>query len=499
MKIKTFLLLSTLIVPLASCGNLFHKDSGREGFLNFYSINDYHGRISYNETQKENGISRVSAFLNEQKYNHELEYVFVSAGDLWQDTYESNSNKGACLTEIMDQMGCEAMELGNHEFDWGLDTIKENRAKAAHCEYLGANIYYFDNETNQPTTQASDLAAPYKIVERNGYKIGLIGIIGENQITSITSPIWDNLTFVEPTEVVTKYSNELRNEKGCDLVLLLAHCSVDSLSMSFMDTVTSTNSETGKAYIDAAFTAHTHTLEDKVVNGIPFVQGEWAGNYVSHIEFDMRGDKPLVTKHESVAVKTSKTDAKVDKIVKKYITKDFKNKRDEVVCTFNDVSTISTTQAGRLQAIATYELLKPKADELNIELTAVINNGGRDNVSLPSDGKATREMLFNITPFTNKTIIAEVTGANLLSAIRNNKYYAPKQQKISPTEKYFVACIDYVLYHKTSDRKYDTFSQYDGNTKYIEETFPDAIIYNYCKGKTIDKSLFRLDNFTYLS
>ena len=90
-------LLSIFIVSLASCSpSNSHVDTGREGFLNFYAINDYHGRISHNETQNQNGISYVSNFLNEQKYNHELEYVFVSPGDLWQDTYESNSNKGKC-------------------------------------------------------------------------------------------------------------------------------------------------------------------------------------------------------------------------------------------------------------------------------------------------------------------------------------------------------------------------------------------------------------------
>ena len=213
----------------------------------------------------------------------------------------------------------------------------------------------------------------------------------------------------------------------------------------------------------------------------------------------MTGEKPVVTTHEQLKVETKKTDPKIDKIVDKYITKEFKKTRDEKVCTFADLSSITTTQAGRLQAISTYELLKPKAEELGIELTAVINNGGRDTVRLPDNGEATREMLFNITPFTNKTMIAEVTGANLASVIRNNRYYAPKQQKLVATEKYYVACIDYVLLHKSSNRKYDNFSSFEGNILYTEETYPDAIIYNYCKGKTIDKNLLRLDNYTYLS
>lgn len=493
-------LLSIFIVSLASCSpSNSHVDTGREGFLNFYAINDYHGRISHNETQNQNGISYVSNFLNEQKYNHELEYVFVSPGDLWQDTYESNSNKGKCLTEVMEEMNLEALSLGNHEFDWGLDTIKENRSIASKCEFLGANIFYYDNENNIPLEQASDLASPYKIIERNGYKIGLIGIIGEKQITSITSSIWENLTFVEPTKVVANYSDYLKSEENCDLVILLAHASIDDLSLNFKNKLTSVSDISNKPYIDACFTAHSHNLENELINDIPFVQGQYAGKYVSHIEFDMRGEKPLVTTHETLLVESTKSDPKVDKIIDKYITKEFKAKRDEIVCTFANQTKINTTYAGRLQSYATYELLKDKAEELGIDLLLAMNNGGRDNAILNSDGTATREMLFNITPFTNKTIIAKVSGQNLMTQIRNNRYYAPTKTTLVADQYYYIACIDYVLLHKNSNRNLDNFPSFDGEIIYEETRFPDEIIYNYCLGKTIEKSFFTQDGFSNLS
>ena len=57
-------------------------------------------------------------------------------------------------------------------------------------------------------------------------------------------------------------------------------------------------------------------------------------------------------------------------------------------------------------------------EELGIDLLLAMNNGGRDNAILNSDGTATREMLFNITPFTNKTIIAKVSGQNLMTQMK---------------------------------------------------------------------------------
>jgi len=495
-------LLPLLLLPLFSCSEKSsseHVDSGREGYISLYALNDYHGRISYNELQKENGISRVSAFLNEQKEGKELEYVLLNSGDLWQDTYESNSNQGACLTECFEEMNCEAMQLGNHEFDWTIDLIKENRKLTSNCEYLGANIFYYDQQEDKVLEQASDLCSPYKIVERNGYKIGVIGIIGKSQITSITSTNWENLTFVDPLEIVKDYSDELRSEKNCDLIVLLAHADTSALSFNFCNSVTGLSSQTNRPYIDCCFTGHSHILENKEYNSIPFIQGENNGNYVSHIEFDLNSGIPVCTTKEFLEVKTDKTDPKIDSIVNKYITNEFKAKRDEVVATFDGVRSITSAQAGKLQAYATYQKLKDVEELKDYKISAVINNGGRTTVKLPTNGEVTRENLFNITPFTNKTYVAQVTGANLISVLRNNKYYAPETLKLEKASLYYVACIDYILLHKDTQRNYDNFSSYDGNYLYIEEDFPDEIIYSWIKGKTINSSFFDSSNFPTIS
>ena len=128
-----------------------------------------------------------------------------------------------------------------------------------------------------------------------------------------------------------------------------------------------------------------------------------------------------------------------------------------------------------------------------------MNNGGRDNAILNSDGTATREMLFNITPFTNKTVIAKVSGQNLMTQIRNNRYYAPTKTTLVADQYYYIACIDYVLLHKNSNRNLDNFPSFDGEIIYEETRFPDEIIYNYCLGKTIEKSFFTQKGFSNLS
>ena len=120
-----------------------------DGILDFYSINDYHGRIEEDLGKNEAGISRFASYLHSKENENKNGTVFVNAGDLWQDTYSSSKNKGELLTKAMAELRCEAMALGNHEFDWGIENIKHNKQVAEtqvanHTfSLLGANIYNY--------------------------------------------------------------------------------------------------------------------------------------------------------------------------------------------------------------------------------------------------------------------------------------------------------------------------------------------------------------------
>ena len=72
-----------------------------DGIVDFYSINDYHGRIEEDLGKKEAGISRFASYLHSKENENKNGTVFVNAGDLWQDTYSSSKNKGELLTKAM--------------------------------------------------------------------------------------------------------------------------------------------------------------------------------------------------------------------------------------------------------------------------------------------------------------------------------------------------------------------------------------------------------------
>ena len=100
--------------------------------INFdvYTLNDFHGATKFvNQTYPEIGLAKLSTLF--RSYAEENTSFFLSSGDMWQETIESNSNRGEYVTKAFNRIGLDAMTVGNHEFDWGTEYITKNAAIAA--------------------------------------------------------------------------------------------------------------------------------------------------------------------------------------------------------------------------------------------------------------------------------------------------------------------------------------------------------------------------------
>ena len=165
--------------------------------------------------------------------------------------------------------------------------------------------------------------------------------------------------------------------------------------------------------------------------------------------------------------------------------------------TISGASSIDSDTAGRILAKATYDVLQEK----NIDCDIVINNGARDTVS---SGTMTSEKIFNMIPFTNKTLVAtQIKGQDILNETVKypNPYYMPDSSlKIESNEYYTVACIDYMMLHKSTSRNYNYFKTYKAeNVVHIIEDYPNAIIENYLKKNgSVNLTSFNTTNYTCL-
>lgn len=447
-----------------------------DGMLDFWVINDYHGRIVANESLNEPGLAKLATFLHYKEAENYGNFVFLSSGDTFQDTYDSGTNQGELIAKTLPMLNCEAMAVGNHEFDWGIDILKRNAEFAGDCAFLGANVYHYDEENNTVSDFASELVDKYKVIERNGVKIGIIGIIGEDQITSITSTIWEGYTFVEPTEIVKQCSDELRIDYGCDVVVVNAHASYSDLGYQFVNGVTSVSQNSNERYVDAVFTAHSHGFDFKTSNGVSFIQSGSHGEYISHVRLDVSEETPKLETMESVFIGNNYTeDAQIKSFIDTYFDEDFYRVKNEVIGTIEGATYLTSTMSGRMLAWMSYELMKDDVSNIDV----VINNGGRSSINLSEDGEITRGLIFDALPFQNKTYVTQVKGADILRNTSSYPYYAPNPITINSDEYYTVACIDYVLFHKDSNRNYDKFPSFNGEYSYVEERVSATLIEDY--------------------
>ena len=124
-KQKLLGLLLTLLICLAPWNGVALAEKLPEIVaIDILTTNDFHGALV--EAGKNPGAAKFGAFLLQQRAKNPYGSIFVSAGDMFQGSPDSNLLYGKTVVEVLNALQMDAMTLGNHEFDWGLDWIGVN-------------------------------------------------------------------------------------------------------------------------------------------------------------------------------------------------------------------------------------------------------------------------------------------------------------------------------------------------------------------------------------
>ena len=185
-------LLFLSFIGLYSCSNsknpLENVTKQEERTLNFYALNDFHGAFMYDESYHQTGLSKIGSFLSSQKEKDPENTIILSSGDMFQGGAESNITRGKIVIDSMNEIGFDSMTIGNHEFDWGEETLIEMKNQM-NFPLLGINIFYAN------TNKRPSFLTPSTIVEREGIRIGIIGSIMSGIQDSILSTISSNYDY----------------------------------------------------------------------------------------------------------------------------------------------------------------------------------------------------------------------------------------------------------------------------------------------------------------
>ena len=438
--------------------------------VELYAINDFHGQVDH--------MAQVSGYLAARKSEGA---ILLNSGDMFQGSMESNSNYGKLLTDCMDAVGVDAFTYGNHEFDWGIDNLIE-LAQNSNTPFLGANIYHWNRFLGWGDF-ADELAQKYVIKELdNGIRVGIIGVIGSDQITSISSQLVQSIGFKDPLPIIKDLATELREEQDCDVVVVSAHAGPQDL-VGEKENYQQPKSSAGlSSYVDAVFCAHTHSAQDYIVDGIPFIQGKRYGDFVSYVQLSVGADgKVSCTSHSNLSYNSL---SNVDETVKNTVQTLIDNSNATIHDAANQV--LANLSGGKLgssaavprlvcQAIAEYAL----SQGYDIHL-AMVNNASSDL----SSGDITYTELYEAIPFDNIVYIAKVSGKDLLkeASYSGQSIWRVNGRAIedSDTAYYLIAVIDYLLYHQNSYRSYNYFpSAFTSGFDPIPLTKEGETAYNY--------------------
>lgn len=411
-------------------------------YVEIFALNDFHGATSR--------MAKIGGYLKEKK-QQDANTLLLSSGDMFQETLESNSNYGALVNSCMEEIGFECMAIGNHEFDWGLDKLKALKNQTS-VKFLGANIYHWDRNSGWGDF-ASEIADPYHISTLpNGLKIGIIGVIGSEQITSISANLVQTIGFKQPSEVVPALSEKLRNEEKCDIVIVSIHNGVsDTLGDRYLDM---------SKYADAVFCAHTHQKELEVKDGVPFIQGGDDGNYISNLRLMVDTDGSVsCIRQQNITYSGSWTeDETVAEMIKTSNEAVSQMANEKVVTVEGGFKSQGEYGLPRLVCETMADFAKEQGYDIDMALT----NQARNSLN---GGEVTYTQLFNSLPFDNIVYIAEVSGQELLRQASYGNFWRVTEEPITNSGTYTIAVIDYVLFHQNSSRQYDYFPSAFANGK----------------------------------
>lgn len=287
--------------------------------LDFYAINDLHGKFS--DTGNQPGVDELTSYLKGAVAKDDISFL-LSSGDMWQGGSESNLTHGLIITDWMNELNFSSMTLGNHEFDWGEEYIRQN-LELAEFPFLAINIY--DKSTNERV----DYADASVMVEQRGIKIGIIGAIGDCY-SSIATDKTENVYFKTGsalTELVMDESARLR-AAGADLIVYSIHDGHGSSGGSVIsDSKLSgyySPSLSKEKYVDIVFEGHSHqnyVLKDSY--GIYHIQNGGDNKGIGHAEISLNITNNKFTVTESEVVSSSvysklSPDTLVSELLEKY-------------------------------------------------------------------------------------------------------------------------------------------------------------------------------------
>jgi 2',3'-cyclic-nucleotide 2'-phosphodiesterase (5'-nucleotidase family) len=240
-------------------------------------ISDFHGWLSPLEPKGfgkfYGGIANIGAMLAHKEKLDPASSIIVDNGDMWTGPTESTFLRGEPVIQAYNELGVTAVNIANHEFDFGTEVLKAREAEA-HFPFLGANI------AKAGTKERPAFAKPYTIVERDGVKVAIVGLSYEDTPHTTLATHVAGLEFRPYGEVLKEVVPEVKAQ-GAEAVVVLFHDTAQVIG-EVLKTVPGLG-------ITAVVAGQDHRKSDTTIEGTPVVNPGPFGR--SYVRFDVAVDR----------------------------------------------------------------------------------------------------------------------------------------------------------------------------------------------------------------
>ncbi|NDW11569.1 bifunctional metallophosphatase/5'-nucleotidase [Bacteroides sp. 214] len=238
----------------------------KEISLKLVETSDIHGRLyPYNFLEKKEAsgsLARVYSYVEEKRKIYKDNLILIDNGDIIQGdptvyyyNFIDTTSTHLCAA-IMNYMKYDVANIGNHDIE---PSKKVMDRWISNCSFpvLGANI--LNKETGKPTYK------PYIIIEREGVKIAVLGLITPAVPVWLPSNLWQDLDFEDMEKSAKKWMRIIKKEENPDIVIGLFHAGqFDTILGGYKDNASLSVARRVPGF-DVILMGHDHTIECKKI------------------------------------------------------------------------------------------------------------------------------------------------------------------------------------------------------------------------------------------
>lgn len=403
-----------------------------------FETTDVHGYLTDTSSGKpetfQYRLARIAKIVKDARANAANNGVLLfDGGDIYQGTPVSNLIYGNALRAAYDKMGYDAVALGNHEFDWDVTKYATDAEGTMPAYEVGS----FTGDSSIPvlaynlfdagTTTHSSIVKDYVILDKDGVSVAVIGYIPDYSMDIMAAKIAPYDIDPDLDKLNAKIDSVIAAEKP-DVVMVLAHASPAYLAKAL---------DPNK--VDLVLGGHSHTASFGVAdNGIAYIQGncQAKGYANAKLQYNTVTGEAEVLAPNYISI-TDKRDALYDNDENKAnLDPDVlaishaawdavKDQMEEVLGTVDrsitrrvKIGKSTNTIAGNWLAGLMLEATK----DMNT-VVAFTNSGGIRCDLMMEEGATTRNItvgdIYTISPFGNRLLTFDATGAELAKTVEN--------------------------------------------------------------------------------